>query len=81
MMQIIIINPELQVFGYKIHEFEEKSGHFVLVNTVSHEGKLSNPQNAQENSVLFLILAAIYLAEGEIAEGDHNFYNYLFINH
>ena len=55
-------------------EFEEKSGYFVMVNQIVHKGALTDSQHQHENSLLFLILSAIYLAEGELAEGN------LFIN-
>lgn len=50
-------------------EFEEKSGSFVMVNQIVHKGTLTDSQHKHENSLLFFILSAIYLAEGELPEG------------
>lgn len=63
------MNSELQVFGYKITEFEEKSGHYILVNQVRQLESFSPQQFSDSNTILFLILSAIFLAEGQIVEG------------
>lgn len=64
------VNSKLQVFGYKITEFEEKSAHYILVNQIRQHGTFSTQQFSDTNTILFLILTAIYLAEGQIIEGN-----------
>ena len=64
------MNFELQVFGYKITEFDEKSGHYILANQVRQPETFSPRQFSDNNTVLFLILSAIFLSEGQIVEGN-----------
>jgi len=58
------------VFGYKITEFEEKSGHYILVNRVSQQSTLFSKQFSDDNTILFLILSSIFLSEGQIVEDE-----------
>lgn len=59
-----------QVFGYHLQEFEEKSGHFVLLNQVLLEESLPSQSSNETNTILFIILSAIYLSGGQIGEGN-----------
>lgn len=58
-----------QVFGYTIQEFDDKSGYFILVNTIPRpDGFLEDMTD--ERMLLFVILGAIYLSGGSIGEGN-----------
>ena len=63
----------IQIFGYSIEELEEKTGHYILVNqVVLPENLIPERKKVSENdNILFLVLSAIYLSDGQLVEGDY----------
>lgn len=57
------------MFGFLLHEFDEKSGHYVLLNQVIMPENLPHQDLSESNTILFLTLSAIFLSEGCIGEG------------
>lgn len=58
------------VFGFLLHEFDEKSGHYVLLNQVIMPENLPHQDLSESNTILFLTLSAIFLSEGCIGEDE-----------
>ena len=53
-----------------MHEFDEKSGHYVLLNQVVMPENLTIQSTSESNTILFLTLTAILLSDGIIVEGN-----------
>lgn len=59
------------LFGYRLHELDERAGSFVLVNTVRLGRRDAACERQQRrDTILFLVLAAVHLAGGHLPEDD-----------